>query len=248
MPDFTKLLAIGLLNYADDHGYFWANPLMIRGALFPFDEDSSKVRRALAQLVEEGYLRIGKAPDGREGGHIIKFSNHQRVDRPADSDIQPLLSFDDDSTMIRGLFDDQSSLDRKGREGIGKDISVEASPLRVPEATVEEIYAAYPRKQGKQDALKAIRKALASRPTLNQTLLNTVQIYANATLAWPESDKQFIPHPASWFNKGHYDDDPETWKRHAKPNPHQRANDRSYSQVDDYSAYKPRPDQLEAGA
>lgn len=122
MPDFTRLLALGLLNYADDHGYFWANPLMIRGALFPFEEDSTRIRRALAQLAAEGYLRIGKAPDGREAGHIVKFSVHQRVDKPAKSEIQPLISFQDDSSNVLGLFDDQSCLDRKGLEGIGKDV------------------------------------------------------------------------------------------------------------------------------
>jgi hypothetical protein len=39
LPDFTRLVALALLNYADDHGYFWANSLMMRGALFPFEDE-----------------------------------------------------------------------------------------------------------------------------------------------------------------------------------------------------------------
>ncbi len=37
--------------------------------------------------------------------------------------------------------------------------------------------------------------------------------YRDATALWPNGDKQFIPHPATWYNRGSYDDDPETWKR-----------------------------------
>lgn len=101
---------------------------MVRGALFPFDEDSSKVRKALAQLCGIGYLRIGKTPDGREAGQIINFTKHQRVDRPADSEIQQLVSFYDDSTMIHGLFDDDSLLDRKGKDRKGKDLAPPPAP------------------------------------------------------------------------------------------------------------------------
>lgn len=108
------------------------------------------------------------------------------------------------------------------------------------------IYAEYPRKVARKSALKAIGLVLAT--TSSEHLLERTKAFATATASWPEADKQFIPHPATWFNRGSYEDDPETWKRYAKPNPHQRANDRSFSQVDDYSKYKPRPDQLEAGA
>jgi hypothetical protein len=120
-PEFTRLLALALLNYADDHGYFWANPVMIRGALFPFVEDSTIIRRSLAQLVKMGYIAIGKTPDGLEGGQIIKFAKHQRVDRPQASEIKPLMSFDDQSTNALGLIDDQSTLDRKGKDRKGKE-------------------------------------------------------------------------------------------------------------------------------
>lgn len=130
LPDFARLLAIGLLNFADDHGYFWANPLLIRGALFPFDDDSSKVRRSVEQLATEGFLRLGKTPDGRECGHIVNFSKHQRVDKPKDSEIQPLISFDDQSKNDLGLIQDESPLEGKGREGKGKD------PSRTPPAPV----------------------------------------------------------------------------------------------------------------
>lgn len=44
LPHFTRLMAIGLLNLADDEGYFYANPILIRAALFPFVDDSGTIR------------------------------------------------------------------------------------------------------------------------------------------------------------------------------------------------------------
>lgn len=215
LPDFTRLLAIGLLNYADDHGYFWANPLMIRGALFPFEEDSSRIRRALSQLEAEGYLKLAKADDGREAGWVVKFLRHQRVDKPQDSEILPLVEF---SKNVPRTIQDESTLDRKGRDSIGKDIpssvggAIEQIPIPSAKLTcAEEIYAAYPRKVGRKAAITAIAAALRSAP--RERLLERTAAYAAATSLWPASERNFIPHPSTWFNRGSYDDDPTQWKR-----------------------------------
>jgi hypothetical protein len=77
----------------------------------------------------------------------------------------------------------------------------------------EAIYAAYPRKVGRQDAIKAIRTAMKIRPAMD--LLRSTNAYADATTRWPVADRQFIPHPATWFNRGSYDDDPKEWTRNA---------------------------------
>lgn len=86
--------------------------------------------------------------------------------------------------------------------------------------TAEDIYAAYPRKVGKQAAVKAINKAAKRVGSLSE-LLSCTKAYAAATATWPAADKQFIPHPATWFNRGSYDDDPKEWVRGAAATPSQ---------------------------
>jgi DNA replication protein DnaT len=49
LPYDTRILALGLLNLADDEGYFSADTDYIRGAVL-FREDSSNVRRMLDEL------------------------------------------------------------------------------------------------------------------------------------------------------------------------------------------------------
>ncbi len=141
MPDAARLLAIGLLNYADDDGFFWANEKMIRGALCPFDDDSTIIRRSLAQLASIGYIRLGKAEDGRECGEVVNFSKHQRIDRPKPSEIKGLAIFDDQSTINRRSIVEPSTInrrwkgrERKGKEGKGEeDVAPEALPFSSPE-------------------------------------------------------------------------------------------------------------------
>jgi len=78
--------------------------------------------------------------------------------------------------------------------------------------TAADIYQAYPRHVGKAAALKAITKA-AKAGTGFSMLLDKVNHYALAVSSWPAADKKFIPHPATWFNRGSYDDDPKEWQR-----------------------------------
>lgn len=101
----SRLLAVAILNYADDKGYFYDVPQVIRGALFPFDEDSSSIRRGLDELSSIGYIRRGTTQDGKRVAHIVNFLVHQRIDRPQPSKIAVLEiawdEFDEHSTNIR---------------------------------------------------------------------------------------------------------------------------------------------------
>lgn len=110
--DFTRLLAIALLNWADDEGYFLANSVLIRGQLFPFDDDSTKVRRSIDELSNIGYIELGKDPEGRSVGRIVKFDKHQRIDRPKPSKIKGFYTVSEQSTNDRRRIDDTSLLEQ----------------------------------------------------------------------------------------------------------------------------------------
>jgi uncharacterized protein YdaU (DUF1376 family) len=71
----------------------------------------------------------------------------------------------------------------------------------------EEIYQLYPKKVAKDDAIKAISKALAR--VSKETLTEAVTAYAKARIG---QDPKFTPHPATWFNKARWEDDRTTWK------------------------------------
>lgn len=81
------------------------------------------------------------------------------------------------------------------------------------------IYDAYPRHIARADALDAIGKAL-KKISANE-LLKKTQEYAAARAG---QDDHYTPHPATWFNRESYYDDPNAWKSNTpaptgKPNP-----------------------------
>jgi len=79
----------------------------------------------------------------------------------------------------------------------------------------KNIFDLYPRRIAKAAALKAITKALKTTPA--EKLTAAVTTYASAVAQWPDDDRKFIPHPATWFNRGSYEDDPATWIRNGNP-------------------------------
>lgn len=116
--DATVRLAIGLLNLADDQGVFLADAALVRSALRPFDDDSTIVRRALAQLVKVGWIEVREHPSQGEIGRVVNFEAHQRIDRPAKPKL--LIYFEE---SIRRTLDDHSTNARRtlaaGKEGKG---------------------------------------------------------------------------------------------------------------------------------
>ena len=113
--DETKLLAIGLLNYADDEGYFFAEPAMVRASLRPLDEDSTIVRRSFERLSEMGYLETIQHHTHGLLGRVVSFSNHQRVDRANKSKIKALWEV---SPIVERSTNNRRTI-AAGREGKG---------------------------------------------------------------------------------------------------------------------------------
>lgn len=101
LPDFTKLLALALLNLSDDEGLFWANLQLIHGTLFPFVNDTSAIECSLGELATCGYIRLGQTEDGRAVGQVVNFTRDQYVNRPKPSLIAPLARFAEQSSIAR---------------------------------------------------------------------------------------------------------------------------------------------------
>lgn len=69
--------------------------------------------------------------------------------------------------------------------------------------SIEEIYQAYPRKVGKPAALKAIAAAIKKTKIPPPELLAKTKDFA---LSRAETEEQYIPHPATWFNQHRFND------------------------------------------
>ena len=86
----THYFASGLLNYADDFGYFNANPGLIQGQIFPLRKFVQAIADMLDQLAELGWIQLGSTPDGKRWGWVVKFNEHQKISHQTASRIKIL--------------------------------------------------------------------------------------------------------------------------------------------------------------
>jgi len=68
----------------------------------------------------------------------------------------------------------------------------------------EDFYTLYPRKEAKQNALKAYQKAV--KQVSHEAIIEGVSKYKQQIDA-KQTEKQYIKQPATWLNQGCWDDD-----------------------------------------
>ena len=219
----AALLAIALLNYADDDGYFNANVGLIRAACFPLREPSRSIPNLLRELSESGYLMLGKDASGKNYGRVVNFSKHQTINKKTDSKIKELLIvWEGDGNATGGLPEDYP-LERKGKEQGKESIVADAtgmvgvSPpenkkppnpkkevLNGHQAEFDEFYGVFPLHRGRGQAERAYLTAIKIADP--QILLDGARRYAAQNRG---KDPKYIAHPATWLNgKRWLDEDP----------------------------------------
>jgi hypothetical protein len=131
----AHLLAAGVLCISDDSGFFNANPALIKADVFPLRETSVSIQDMLSELLRVGYVRVGTGEDGRRYGQVVKFTEHQRINRPTPSKIKDLPIKWDASMSARAAISERSLAEGKGREGNQERKGKEKTPSLKPEGS-----------------------------------------------------------------------------------------------------------------
>lgn len=126
----TRLLFIGMWNFADDWGRMAMAPKSIKAQVFPGDEDVTiaNVSDMLLELSNLGLIVIYSAND-REYLEITGWS-HQKIDRPQKSNIPPPFSESNQGKIVEDSSNDRRMIapDSKGEEGIGGESNAASPP------------------------------------------------------------------------------------------------------------------------
>jgi len=118
LPPETHLFAGALVNYADDEGYFNANPVLVKAGTNPLRADKTPISEQLAQLERIGYIEVRRC-GLKHYGKVVNFELHQRVSHATPSKIKsrfeelPKVSRESHETIV-------NSSDVKGIELNGK--------------------------------------------------------------------------------------------------------------------------------
>jgi hypothetical protein len=135
----AALLAIGLLNHADDDGYFNANPKLIESDIFPLRELSCPITVMVDELFRIGYIQLFQGVDGKRYGHILNFAKHQVINKKNPSKIKELCNLPED--YCTPTVELPVGMEGNGKEkGKGKEIKVAEAPFVVPDWISKETW------------------------------------------------------------------------------------------------------------
>jgi hypothetical protein len=193
----TRLLYIGLWNFVDDEGYIEYKPRKIKMQIFPGNDYD--VETALLHLLQAG--RLGEF-DSDQGKllQVLRFQDHQRVPHPSPTKFTGITRSNSGTPHedSRALTKPQEPSLLKGKERKGKESNVQSSTGR----EFDEFWKVYPRKEGKQPALRAYLKARKSFDA--EAILKGAQAYA---LLMVGKEKQHIKMAQGWLNDRRFEDD-----------------------------------------
>lgn len=150
-------------------------------------------QRAETELQEQAERSAKLAENGAKGGRKVgeRSSNENETSAKNAPDVAISTTSQKPGSSIR----EEIRREKKDRANA-------LSNLDAREAAFEDFWRAYPKKAGKIDARKAWAAAV-KRGASPEHLAASAARYA----AHPPDDPKFIPHPATWLNKGRYDDE-----------------------------------------
>lgn len=218
----AQSLYIAILTLVDDFGRYDARVPILHGECFALRPVIKPQRTAAfrSELQRMGLIRVYSV-EGKEYLQVTKWHEHARGIRSRfpDEILNPQESAADRSVPLPPSPLHHTPLHHVHHSTKSNGAKAPAAP---PALGIEdEIYEAYPRKEGKDAALRAIRKRL-NEGANGKFMLDQVKVYA-VNIAWKE--RRFIPHPATWFNEGRFNDDPAEWYDPDKPKPQAKARD-----------------------
>ena len=204
LPGVHKLAFLYIIDRCNNAG-FWE-----------IDLDGMQFHTKIEQKHLEGACKaLARGIEESQGWVFVKnFLRHQKNDslneaNPAHRQIIGLIAeqlhrFPSVKSLLpKGASKGLPSPIGKGKgKGIGKGLVTEE------EEAAELIFAEYPRKVAKKPAIKSIIDATKIHG--HEFLLEKTRAYSVAVNG---AEKEFLPHPATWFNQERFNDDPKEWKR-----------------------------------
>lgn len=157
LPAETHLLAAALTNYADDEGFFNANPGLVKAGTHPLRTDKTSTETQMKQLAAMGFIEVRKSQDGKLIGRIVNFTTHQKISHASDSKLKD--RFESSGETPEGYVKPKEPL--RPDQGTG---NREKEQGKEREALVERVFAFYCEHVGKdlkRYTLTAERKAKA---------------------------------------------------------------------------------------
>ena len=193
---------IRIMTRVDDFGQYDGRPAVILGDCFSIwnainPTKSVNLKQLVEMLQELITVKLVEFWEGDDGKFYLQITQWQERIRVG---CVPKWKLEGTKyTLIETITERTGTGQTKMR-------LVEERESREPEAL--EIWEAYPRKEAKPTAIRAILTAIDRFPFAD--VLAKTKLYAECRAG---QDPQFTPLPATWFNQERFNDDPVLWRK-----------------------------------
>lgn len=180
-------------SVVDDFGRYFADPGMLRAACYPRQLNKvsdSDVGKWLHACAAADLVRVYQGEDGEQYLVLLDFNQQIRAKKSKFPDPPSTCIADAMQTPANAHLD----------------VSVSEDVMPAEPAEFEDFWRAYPRKVGKDAALKAFRKRKVTAELLAEMLQAIVA--QGLVEKCRAGEERFVPHPATWLNEGRWKDEP----------------------------------------
>jgi len=186
-----KLVLLALADWANEDGACWPS---IKRLCLKSGIKERALQMAIKRLCDEGHLSRTE-----NSGKGVNYIVHPRI-KCTPADIAP----PHETTPTPALnAPNTSEIHQREKEKRAKPVS-----------PFDAFWSIYPKRVGKLAAQRAFEKA-AKRD--GDRVLAGAHRFAEHLAEHPPDDPQFIPHPATWLNRGSYDDELSAPARTGRP-------------------------------
>ena len=198
----AKLLYGEISALCDKEGYCWAGNGYFSTL---YGVDKRTITRWITSLIEKGYI----------SSQLIKRENNQVEKRilklefpttPIDKNVLPYRQNCQDPIDKNVLYNNTSINTTNNTTSIN---NPPISPTRgkggLQENRFNQFWETYPRKIGKNTALKAWNKIKPNEELFNQ-IIDSIENWKQSE-QWQRNNGQYIPHPTTWLNRGGWEDE-----------------------------------------
>jgi hypothetical protein len=213
--DALKLLMLTLATYCNGAGLCFPSNRTLAEATSRSDRS---IRRMLRRLKTDGELEILEPGIGRDQKRFIRLTRYvigkyETGQSCVRSKPDKIVSAEPgkaasglNRTRSRGKTSQNNQREHPdNNQNTHTPRARRALGLSISQSDIDQIFEAYPRKEGTAVAKRAIAKAL--KKISAEKLLGKTKAFAEAR----GGHLEYCPSPAKWFNEERYNDDPATW-------------------------------------
>ena len=165
------------------------------------------------------YMMTGKLPEEMnwqvkiimEGGKPVidksrnKSKSGQTETSEKQKNIKPKSNQNQTEIKSKSNEEQKKNIEEEKEEDIEKDIKTSSSPRSATDARFDIFWQTYPNKVGKENARKAWSKIKPDAELFDKIIKKVEEL--KVCDDWTKDGGQYVPHPATWLNRGGWDDE-----------------------------------------